>query len=303
MGKNFDLKKAVIFCVLASISMSVMGLLVKITAQTTSNNMIIFFRFGISFIYVLGVLSVKKRSGVHITLKTNHFWIHFLRAFAGMMGMLFFYYSLKFITLVDATLLMRTNALFVPILAIVFLGSRTNFKTLCAILLGFLGVVLIIRPEVGVFDPMAIYALLGGLSSAVSISLVRKLSVHDSTHTSLFYYFTFAFIMSGIISIFNWRTPDLHVLLLLLGVGVLGTAYQEFLYRASANASAKIVTPLLYLNVIFSAILQWLVWKEIPDAASWIGFLLVLAGGTLIITFASNKNNSKKSIPPVRAAR
>ena len=201
------------------------------------------------------------------------------------MVMLLFYFSLRYISLVDGTLLVMTNALFIPILTFIWLGVKTSIKGWVGVLLGFVGVVLVLKPGHELFHLASILALIAGFCASLSIFLLRELTRYDGHYTIMFYYFPLAFLISGLISIFNWKTPDLHTIILLLFIGIFGTAYQEFLIRASENIPAKIVSSLLYLGVIFSGLFGWLIWGEVPHLLSWIGVFLVCFGSIMTVVF------------------
>jgi drug/metabolite transporter (DMT)-like permease len=287
MNTHINLKKATIFGLGAALSFSIMALFVKFAAPHTNNNVIIFFRFGISFLYIAIILICKTlMRNTKFPIKTKHFKMHLVRALVSMAAMLLFYYSIAYINLIDANLLVMTSPLFVPIFALFFFHEKTNWKSILAIIVAFIGIACVIKPGHELFNPASLIALASGIAVAITILTVRILSIHDHPHTCMFYYFSLAFLMGGIISIFHWETPDLHTVMLLLLVGVFGTSYQEFLIRASQHAQARIVSTLMYTSVIFSGLLGWQIWGEIPDLLSWIGIILVCTGSIFTIFFA-----------------
>lgn len=286
MNTKTNLKKATLFSLCAALSLSIMATFVKLAAPHTHNNMIIFFRFMISFVYILSIVVIKKTGKMPFSIKTQHLKLHVLRAIGSMTIMLLLYYSLAYIHLVDANLLFMTNPLFVPIFTLLLFHKSTSKKNWLFIIAAFIGITLIIKPGYELFNPASLIALSSGIIAGLTILIIRILSTHDHPHTCMFYYFSMAFLLSGIISIFHWETPNLHVLLLLLPVGIFGTAYQEFLIRASQYAQARIVATLMYISVIFSGLIGWQIWGEIPDLLSWIGIILVCTGSILTLFFA-----------------
>lgn len=283
-------KKAVVFTLLSAASMSIMALFVKLATPHTNNNMTVFFRFIISFLYIVIIMLVKKTQGQSLPYKTNHVCLHLLRAFFSVTAMMMFYYSLRYISLVDGSLLLMTNALFIPILAFLIFHSKTNWAHWLAVIIGFIGVILVLKPNASIFNPASLIALGAGLTSSFAIITIRILSKYDPPYTSMLYYFPLAFIISGIISIFHWQTPNLHTLILLLCVGVFGTVYQEFLIRALQYASSKIISSLLYISIVFSGFFGLVVWNEMPGLLSTIGIILVCLSGFLTVKFAKKSN-------------
>ena len=282
-------QKAVIFALLSALSMSIMASLVKLTVSYTTNNMTVFFRFAISFIYIIIIIIIKKLRGDALPHKTQHICLHILRAIFSVTAMIMFYYALRYIPLVNGNLLLMTNALFIPILAFLIFHSTTDLTHWTAVIIGFIGVILVLNPSNTIFNPVNLIALGAGLISAFALMTIRALSKYDSAHTSMFYYFSLACIFSGITAIFNWQTPNLHTLILLICVGIFGTCYQEFLTRALQYASSKIISSLLYTSIVFSGIIGLVTWQETPKPLVTIGIILVCLSGFLTIKFAKIK--------------
>ncbi|NGX55792.1 MAG: Riboflavin transporter [Candidatus Anoxychlamydiales bacterium] len=287
--KAINLKKAFIFILLASFSLSLMATLVKIAILSVNNSIIIFSRFSISFIYILLVFLIKKIRKKSVPIKTNHLSLHIIRAITSMLAMFLFYYSLKYISLVECNLLLMTNVLFIPIIAIIFFKVKIPIKHWISILIGFLGIILILKPGFEIFQPKALYALLSGFIASISFIYIRKISKLDHHHTSMFYYFSFAFFASSVLVLFNFQSIDFKILLLLIGIGISGTLYQEFFIRATVYASVKFNSSLLYSSIIFSAFFGFIFFKNIPDLITFLGMSLIVIGG--ILTIQSSKKD------------
>jgi drug/metabolite transporter (DMT)-like permease len=288
--KNKSLKQAIIFSVGYGFFTSISTLLIKLVELHTTSSMVVFFRFLISFIYIMAIFQVLRFHGRAFSLKTQHFGMHLMRAGAAFACQFALFYSLKYLPLVDANMLFLTHPLFVSILGALFLGIATNTKSWGAILIGFLGIIFILKPGVEVFNLASFIALSSGLLAAISILGVHELGKSEGAHTIMFYYFSITFLISGSMVLFNWKTPDVHTLLLLITVGIMSTLAQECSVRALLKAPAKIVAPLMYSTVVFSGILDWICWKNVPDIFSLLGILAICLGGTLTVLFAKKKS-------------
>jgi drug/metabolite transporter (DMT)-like permease len=286
---HFNIKKAVFFILLASLFFSAMALCVKLSSSRTNINMIIFVRFGISFLYVLMILGIKKIKGKPLLLKTNNILLHVLRSISGLFIMFLLYFSLKYISLVTGNLLIMTNPLFIPILGLIFFHQHVDWKHWVAVFIGFIGISFIIKPGYDVFNPIAILPLIGAIFAALVLLLLRILRTRDSHYACLFYNFLFVFIISVFIALFDWKTPDFYTLCLLLSAGVLGTIYQELLIRATSYAPAKVTSSLLYSSLIFSLIFDWIFWHNVPDLLSLTGIVLVCICNILTVQLIKNK--------------
>jgi len=286
---RYKIKKAIIFIVIAALSFSLMALFAKLVSVETKVNMIVFARFSVSFFYILMILGFRKIKRQKVSLKTNHIIMHFFRAILGLIAIGLLFIALRYIPIVEVNVLSLTSALFIPVIGALFLQTKTDIKHWVGIVIGFMGVAFILKPGLDLFNPVALLALLAGLILAVGMILLRRLSKYDNHYVIMFYLFMFVTLISGIISIFNWQRLDLKTIGLLLGVGVFGTFYQEFLTRATSYAPAKVTSALLYSSLIFSVIFDWLFFHNIPNIFAWIGIFFVFASSGLIVYSAKKK--------------
>lgn len=292
MDKHSKLKKGSIFVILAALCFSTMSLLVKFATKTTTVDKIVAFRFGISFIYVLIVLLIRKILKKKTSLKTKHKFMHFSRAISSILAMTLLYVSLKYIPMVDANLLFMSNALFVPIIAAIFLSTKVKNKHWVAIIIGFCGVAFILKPGNEILGLYSFIGLASGLSAAISFVIVRELSQHDSSYVCMFYLFLIAFIITGSYAFLTWKTPNLYTTLLLIGAGVFGALSQEFVIRGSFHIPANIVSSLLYTSLIFTIFLEWFFINYIPHILTWIGIILVVFSSILTVYIAKSKKRN-----------
>ncbi len=285
MNNTSNLKLGIAFSVCASVAFGIMVTFVHSIAQQTPNNVIVLFRFMISFLYILVILGLRAYRKQPIDLSLKNYSLQIIRSIAGMLAMLLLYLALAYVPLVDATLLSTTYPLFLPLIILIVLRKTINIKVWISLIISFLGVTLILEPGYEIFNPAALFALISGLLAAISIFIVRQLSKENDIYSLMFHYFLIALIISSIISIFNWQLPTPHILLILCAIGVFGTIYQEFTIRALACSPATIVSSLMYLNVVFSGLFGWLFWHETPNLLDIIGIILVCCGAMLTIIF------------------
>jgi drug/metabolite transporter (DMT)-like permease len=260
-----------------------MALCANLATEHSTDAIIVFFRFAVTGFYILVMLGIKHWSGKHISLKTKHLGMHLLRAVSSMGAMYSLYYALRYIPLVDANLLSLTYPLFALVLTAIFFKDKVRFSIWIAMLIGFLGIMLVLKPSHALFHPAALVGLFSGVCAAVGILGIRELSKHEHTYTIMFYYTSAALIISTILVVFDWHTPDWHTLLLLIGVGVFGMLYQELLTRSLAYAPPRIPSSLMYLSIVFSSVFGLLIWNHIPDYWSWLGIVLVCLGNIFVV--------------------
>ncbi|CDZ77612.1 carboxylate/amino acid/amine transporter [Legionella massiliensis] len=273
----------------ASLFYSVMGALVKLVADDTSNTTIIFFRFALGFLVLLPIISIEQGHRRPLSFfKTRRPFLHLIRAISGLLSLLLLYYSLKYVPLVDAVLLNTTYPIFVPIVLWMLIGAKTTAKSSIGILIGFIGIALVLRPNEGLFNSASLIALASGVAAAFAIACTRLLSKTESPDVISFYYFLLTTLISLILILFSWNTPDLKTLLILVVIAIVATAYQLCLTQALARTQARIVSPIMYSAIIFSGILGWCIWGVIPDLLSVAGTILVFTGA-LIAVSAQNR--------------
>jgi drug/metabolite transporter (DMT)-like permease len=281
--------KAIFLSIAAALSLSTMALFVKLVSPYASSNFIVFSRYGFGFLYIIFVINLRKHKHSRVFFpKTKHIGLHLLRSFSVVISMLLLFYALKFIPLINANLLFMTNALFVPIFAHLFLHYKTNVKSWFSIAVAFLGVALVLKPGFNTFHIASLIAFASGIMSAITYITVHELVKYDAPHVLMAYSITIAFLFAGVLLIFNWTAPhSLYGLLLLAGVSITGLLYQETFIRAEKYFSARAMTTLLYISIIFSGLLDWLIWKQIPGLLSLIGFLLVIGGNIALLAFSN----------------
>lgn len=250
-----------------------------------------------SFISLLMFLPWTLRHGIK-DLRTNQFPLHVVRAISGLLSQLLYFWAVHQMKLVDAVLLVNAAPLFIPLVA--FLWSRTpvTWPVALSLLVGFLGVVLIIRPGPELLtNPSALIALIAALFSAIALVSVNKLSGQNKPDTILFYYFLIGSIATLPFAIAQWSMPTPREWWLLIGVGVFMALAQLFIIFAYQHATASQIAPFNYSVVIFSGLIGWIVWQNELDWISILGILLVCAGGILSMMLASEARKSHGLVP------
>jgi drug/metabolite transporter (DMT)-like permease len=267
-----------LFILLAEWFFASMGAAVKLVTVELPSEMAVFMRnlFGLAL-----MLPLVWRNGLP-GLKTRVFPIHLLRALAGVSAMYCFFYALAHLPLADGMLLKMTAPLFMPLIALLWLGEQLSRRILIALSIGFLGVVLVLNPE-GEFNRIALVGLLGGaLASLAKVSL-RRLGHSEPSVRVVFYFALTSTLISVIPMFWAWQTPDLRQWGLFALVGLMGTLGQLLLTRGYAIAKAASVSPFTYASVLFGALYGYLFWGESASLQFFIGALLIALAGILAL--------------------
>ena len=183
-----DLTVAAIYTVLATISFSIMSAFVKYASNSIPTSIIIFSRFFIGLV-LLFVFVGLTRPKTKFTLKTQRPWLHLIRGLSGLGALSLLYFSIKHIPLVNAVLLLNTYPLFMPIVVWVVLGIKTPIRLVLFILVGFVGVIFVLKPGHDLFQWPSLLGLLSGICATVGIFSTRLLSKTEKKLTILIYFF------------------------------------------------------------------------------------------------------------------
>ena len=202
--------------ILASAVYSGQALIVKTLGQRLDPFEIAFFRCAFGLIAVIPFLA-----GTRGMVISGNPWMHVLRSIVGVAGMFCGFYAVTHLPLATATAISFTKPLFLIVLAVLFLGETVRWRRWTATAIGFLGVLIVVRPGSEVFSFAMVVALAGSFFIADVAVLVKKLSETDRNVTILFYFGVITTVVSAVPALFVWQNPTLleWPLLLLVGVG------------------------------------------------------------------------------------
>lgn len=262
------------FGIAAAFSYSVMVTFVKLSTDVNSETLV-FFRNLICALLLLPIM-IKTR----VSLKTNKGGLLALRTFVGLIALYSSFYAAKTLQLVDATLLINTAPLFIPLVVLVWQRLQVPKRRLFAVVLGFVGVFIILKPQ-GVFLALGgIAGLTAGLFMAIALVTVRKLSKTEPLERIMVYFFLSSVVITFFPMIFSWQPITSAVSWgFLIAVGLFSFLYQYCITKAYTHAPATKVSTVAYLTVAFSGFWDWVLWNDLPDATSWIGLILIVGGG------------------------
>lgn len=255
-----------------------MGALIKTLAQDLPNETIVFFRnlFGLAVL-----VPFLARGGIK-RLRTTVLPLHLLRAAAGLSAMYCFFYAIGHIRLADAMLLKFTVPIFIPVIAWLWLSEHITRRAIFCLLLGFAGVLLILKPA-GDVNWVLLVALAGSFFAALAKTAIRRLSHSEPAARVVFYFAFFAVGVSSVPLAWAWQTPDAGQWLLLLALGPLATLGQLLMTRGYSAAPASQVGLFSFSAVLFGAAYGWLFWGELWDWLSLGGaFLVATAGASML---------------------
>lgn len=265
------------WCVLvSSLAFAGMAALIKHLSVNMPTEMTVFFRnlFGL-----IALLPLLLRGSVQ--LKTNNLRWHIDRAMFGVAAMYCFFYALGKLPLADAVLLNYTAPIFTPLIALLWLHERVPHTVRWGVAVGFVGVVLILKPGHVLFSPATLVGLASGVFAAFAMTSIRRMAQTEPTLRIVLYFSVVATGVSAVPLLWAWQNIAWPELVPLAALGVLASIGQLFLTKAYTLAPAARVGALTYATVVIAAVLGWIFWGEVLDIFSVGGALLVGVGGTL----------------------
>jgi drug/metabolite transporter (DMT)-like permease len=221
-------------------------------------------------------------SGEAISLKVNRPWLLIARSGVNILSWVLFFTSLKYLPLATAVALFFSFPLFLALISVPLLGETVGIRRVVAIVVGFIGVLLITNPAAGLSMP-ALMMLGAALGWAIVASLTRILGEKENTTTLLFYTLVGFALLLAIPQYWLWRSLELDAYLMILGVAFFGVIAQFSVTKAYAIASPSLIAPFEYTALIWSAILGYLVWGDIADIYAITGALLIIGSGVYVI--------------------
>ena len=259
---------------------SIMDALVKWLGESYPTVQLVFFRSLFAFI-PLGFLVF--RDGVSQALRMNDRQGHLLRATVGVIALWAFFYAFAHMPLADVIAITFAAPVFVTALSVPLLGEKVGVRRWCAVLVGFLGVLIMVQPGAGVFQTVALVPLGGVVFYALAMVFVRKLS-RTETSASIVFYFTLACtLVSGAALPFSWVTPEPWDWALLVALGLIGGMAQITFTRAVSLADVSVIMPFEYTAMLWAVVLGFFIWGEVPGNNIWIGVAIVMASGLYIL--------------------
>lgn len=278
-----NIKLASLFALVAALMFAVTGLFVKLIGTSLPTTLIVFSRFSIALLLLFPWFLRDKN-----LFKITKPFSFIIRSIAALLSLTCMFYALKYVSLADGLLLNNTNALFVPMVAWILLGTKTPYSIWIIILIGFIGVTLVLNPDHGIWSFASLIGLASGLFGGISLVQLRQLTKTNTTQQILFYYFLISTIITGIMLIFVWQTPTLHLALLLLGVGVCGTLYQYCVVLSFTYAPVRLMSTLMFIAVLIGAFFDWWFWNNVPTSINIIGMILII-GASIASVYIGQK--------------
>ena len=256
-----------------------------------------FFRNLFGFI-VLAPFFLRYGFGI---LRTQRLGLHALRGTVHVGSMLLFFSAVTIAPLATVAAMTFTAPLFVTLGAVFLLGENIRYRRVGALLIGFAGVMIVLRPGLGELETGALMALGSSGIWACALIMIKVLSRTESSLTLTAYMALFLTPLSAIPAAFVWQWPSGEELGWLALMGTVGTAGHLFLAQAFREADVTTVLPLDFLRLIWASLLGYFLFGQVPEALVWIGGAVIFSS-TIYLAYREavvSRRTRKETDPPI----
>ena len=249
-----------------------MSVCIKATGDHIPLFQVVFFRnfFALlPLIFFIYFLKLNIRS-------INNYKLHLVRAFIGITAMSLFFVSLRYVPLVEMQTISYSSVFFISILSIFFLGEKIGYRRIIAIIVGFFGILIILKPSSAIFSNYSLLPLIASLFLSMAVIVLKKILLTNNNVLSVWVFTIFCTIISIFFYNKSWIWPNNLDLTFMVASGLLGFVAQICLTKSFQLADASVLAPLDFSSVIWSFFLGYIFFGELIS-------LDVLLGGFIII--------------------
>ena len=288
--------RGILMVALSTVGFSAMHALVRYVSDELDPIQISFFRNAFGFV-VFAPWLMKYGLGV---MHTDRLGMHGLRAVLNVLAMFAYFTALSITPLAQVTALGFTAPIFAALLSMVLLGERFRMRRWAALIIGFGGTLVILRPGFQTIDLGSVLVLISAVLWGITMIVIKVLARTESSMTITGYMNLLLTVLSLGPALYVWQTPEPGTWIWLLLIGILGTLAQVALAQALKEADAGVVMPFDFLKLLWISILGFVFFAEVPDIFIWLGGAIVFASTTYLAYRESQlRKSDDPKVPPV----
>ena len=257
---------------------SVMDVIVKWTDEYPVGQ-VLFFRGFCGLIPILFIIPKERYVDFY---KTSRPLLHFKRCIAGIIALISIIIALRNLPLATVVSVTFAAPIFTTIFSIFLLNEKVGFYRWLAVMVGFIGIIVISEPGFSSLNFYFIFPIIFCLGLSYVAITIRRLSTTEPVWLIGFFFSISIMILSFFTFYQNWLLPNLVDLFLLSMIGILGGLANLWLTQSYKLSEVSLVTPVKYLALVFAIIFGYLIWDEIPTTKTLIGAILVIASSIII---------------------
>ena len=282
LSKLKTIDKGILFMLLSALISALNGAVAKILSETMDPIEVVFYR---NFLGVIIILYSLKKLPVSINISKLHLLL--LRGIFGSLAMLLFFYTIATIPLGEAVILNKTSPFFVTILSYYLIKETINLNTFFALIIGFLGIILIMKPFGLIISFEHVLGVLGGFFAAAAYATIKKIKDIYDARLIMLSFMSVGMIIPLALFLFTPYVEfkiytDIYIWALIIFMAIISTASQWFLTRAYSISRASIIGVVSYTNIPFAIGFGIMLGDSLPDIYTFLGIIFIALGGIMV---------------------
>ena len=265
-----------LFAIMAYFSFSLLDAVQKTAVIYHSVFQLLFVKY--CFVLILSLVESKRKNNFKFYI-SNNIKMQLLRSILSIIESGCFILSFRYLSLADAHSIASLTPVLVVALSALILREKVSLKIWIAIFIGFVGVLIIMRPGLSIFDPKSLIPLAGAFFLSIYQIVTRKVSEKDSNETSLFFTSIVGIILVGIIGFNFWQPLMEHSFLFFVAMGFFFSLGLYFQIIALSMSRAGIIQPFHYTLIFWAIILGYIFYDDFPDTPTLIGAFIITISG------------------------
>ena len=274
----------IIFGIFAFFSFSILDAIQKTLILYNSVFQLLLVKY---FFVLFLALFESKRKNNHLFYKSKNIKLQIFRSLLSVIESGCFVLSFKYLSLANAHSVGSLAPVIVVALSAIILKEKVSPKTWIAIFIGFIGVLIILRPTSSIFDPKALLPLITAFVLGFYQIITKKVSKYDKNETSLFYTSIIGIITMSLLASNFWLPIDKSSYLMFLGIGIFFSLGLYFQIIALSKARASIIQPFQYTLIFWAIIFGYIFYNDIPDMFTVIGAVIITCSGIFVLNQTS----------------
>ena len=283
----------VALAIASTLTAALMASCVKFVSNDLNTFSICFYRCIIGLIFLLPFVAKNKFQA----LKSNNIKLQFSRSMINIISMICWFSALGMMQLEKAAALGFTTPLFTTVLAVIFLGEIIRIHRTAALALGFVGIIVIIRPGYIPFEYSTLVMLIASLTFSFVLIFVKRLSAIDTNLTIIFYHLLFMTPVFFILSLFFWEPITWNQLLIFIIMSTAGLLSHWCMTQSLKMSDTTFVMPLQFTKLIWVSLIGFFIFSEMPDFWTWIGGAIIFVS---VIYITYRESFIKKDAPETK---
>jgi len=276
----------ILFAITAYFSFSLLDALQKTAIVNHSIFQLIFVKY--SFVFFLSLFEAKRKKNTSF-YKSNNLKIQILRSLLSIIESGCFILAIKYLSLANAHSVGALAPVIIVALSAIILKEKVSVKTWVAIFVGFIGVLIILRPTSSIFDVKSMIPLVAAFFVSLYQVVTKISSEYDAPEVSLFYSSIIGMIITSLLALNFWQPINMESYIIFFGIGLFFSLGFYFQINALSKARASIIQPFHYTLIFWAIILGYIFYDDIPDLFTITGAIIIAVSGIFVINQTSKK--------------